>query len=340
MPRSSGSITGSESASLTLAVRRESWPLREAFTISRGSKTSADVLIVTLDDGRCKGRGEAVPYSRYGETVESALQQIDGLAGRLGPFANRHELQSALPAGAARNAIDCAFWDLEAKRSATSAARLTGISPLKPVLTAYTLSLDTPDAMAAKAASVGELPLLKLKLGGPGDAARMAAVREARPDARLIVDANEAWNEAHLEALMFAAADAGIELIEQPLPAGADEALRHIKRIVPVCADESVHTRASLPQLQGLYDAINIKLDKAGGLTEALSLKREAEALGFRIMIGSMVATSLAVAPAMLLAQGAEWTDLDGPLLLARDRSPAIVINSGIMSPPEPELWG
>lgn len=208
------------------------------------------------------------------------------------------------------------------------------------MLTAYTLSLDTPEAMAAKAASVCGLPLLKLKLGGAGDAARMAAVREARPDARLIVDANEAWNEAYLEPLICAAADAGIELIEQPLPAGDDEALRHVKRVVPICADESVHTRADLPRLKGLYDAINIKLDKSGGLTEALALKRAAETLGFRIMIGSMVATSLAVAPAMLLAQGAEWTDLDGPLLLARDRVPGIAINSGIMTPPQAELWG
>ena len=332
MPRTFGSQFGT----LTLDVFCESWPLREAFTISRGSKTSADVLCVTLSDGGFQGRGEAVPYGRYDETIESALQQIGGMRG----FANRAELQTLLPAGAARNAIDCALWDLEAKRSGIPASKLAGLQAIEPVLTAYTLSLGTPDVMAAKAASVPDLPLLKLKLGGPGDAARMAAVREARPDARLIVDANEAWSEAYLEALMFAAVDAGIELIEQPLPAGADEALRHIQHVVPVCADESVHTRADLPRLQGLYDAINIKLDKSGGLTEALALKREAVAHGFRIMIGSMVATSLAVAPALLLAQGAAWTDLDGPLLLARDRTPAIVIQSGIMSPPEPELWG
>ncbi len=258
----------------------------------------------------------------------------------LGDIASRDALQTLLPAGAARNAVDCALWDLEAKRSGTPAALLAGIQFIDPVLTAYTLSLDTPEAMAAKAASVRDLPLLKLKLGGAGDAARMAAVREARPDARLIVDANEAWNEAYLEPLICAAADAGIELIEQPLPAGNDEALRHVKRVVPICADESLHTRADLPRLKGLYDAINIKLDKSGGLTEALALKRAAETLGFRIMIGSMVATSLAVAPAMLLAQGAEWTDLDGPLLLARDRVPGIAINSGIMSPPQAELWG
>ena len=335
-PSTGSSSTSFVSGSLTIGVGNESWPLREAFTISRGSKTSAEVLAVTLNDGRHRGRGEAVPYGRYGETIGSALQQIKDIQ----PFSSRRDLQPALPAGAARNAIDCALWDLEAKRSVTSAARLAGITKLKPVLTAFTLSLDTPDAMAAKAASVPGLPLLKLKLGGAGDAARMAAVREARPDARLIVDANEAWNEEHLEALLFAAAGAGIELIEQPLPAGADEALAQIKRVVPICADESVHTRADLARLEGLYDAINIKLDKAGGLTEALALKREAEAMGFRIMIGSMVATSLAVAPAFLLAQGAEWTDLDGPLLLAHDRTPGIAINSGLMSPPDPELWG
>lgn len=336
MPRTIGSIFGSGSGPITLDVHHESWPLREAFTISRGSKTSAEVLTVSLNDGEIQGRGEAAPYGRYGETIDSVLDQI----AKLGLFAGHDGLQALLPAGAARNAIDCALWDLEAKRSRTRATALAGMSALRPVLTAYTLSLGTPEAMAEKAACVRDLPLLKLKLGGAGDAARMAAVREARPDARLIVDANEAWNEAHLEALMIAAADARIELIEQPLPAGADEALRYIERIVPVCADESVHTRADLPRLNGLYDAINVKLDKAGGLTEALALKREAETQGFRIMIGSMVATSLAVAPAMLLAQGAEWADLDGPLLLARDRTPAIAIQSGIMLPPDAELWG
>lgn len=328
MPRSLGSTT--------LNVSHESWPLREAFTIARGSKTSAVVLVVTLNNAQFQGRGEAVPYARYGETIESALQQIKSLT----IIPNRDALQTLLPAGAARNAVDCALWDLEAKRSGIPAALAAGIPVIDPVLTAYTLSLDTPEAMAAKAASVAHLPLLKLKLGGPGDAARMAAVREKRPDARLIVDANEAWTETHLEPLLYAAAEAGIELIEQPLPADRDEALRHVQRIVPICADESVHTRADLPRLAGLYDAINIKLDKAGGLTEALALKRAGETLGFRIMIGSMVATSLAVAPAMLLAQGAEWTDLDGPLLLARDRTPGIAIISGIMSRPQAEVWG
>lgn len=319
-----------------ISATAETWPLAEAFTISRGSKTAATVVVATVRSGSHTGRGEAVPYARYGETVESALAAIRSLT----RVPSREDLLSLLPAGAARNAVDCALYDLEAKCSGTPAAALCGAAGLAPVLTAYTLSLDTPEAMAAKAARVRHLPLLKLKLGGDGDAARMRAVRQARPDARIIVDANEAWTEALLEPLMRAAHEANVELIEQPLPAGADEALWSVPHLVPVCADESLHTRADLGSISGLYDAINIKLDKAGGLTEALSLKREAEARGFRIMIGSMVATSLAVAPAMILAQGAEWTDLDGPLLLAHDREHAIRIDNGMMSPPDPALWG
>ena len=321
---------------LTLTATNETWPLKEAFTISRGSKSAASVVVVTVRDGAFTGRGEAVPYPRYGESVESAILAIGSLHG----VPTRDDLLHLLPAGAARNAVDCALFDLEAKRNGASAAVLCGIAELASVLTAYTLSLDTPETMATKAASVRQLPLLKLKLGGEGDEARIKAVRAARPEARIIVDANEAWTEALLEPLMRAAADANVELIEQPLAAGADAALRTVAHLVPICADESVHTRCDLERLAGLYDAINIKLDKAGGLTEALALKREAEARGFRIMIGSMVATSLAVAPAMILAQGAEWTDLDGPLLLAKDRDFAIRIENGVMSPPERGLWG
>ena len=321
---------------LTLTATVETWPLAEAFTISRGSKTAATVCVATIRSGGHTGRGEAVPYARYGETVESALAAI----GSLTRVPSREDLLALLPAGAARNAVDCALYDLEAKSSGTPAAALCGVAGLAPVLTAYTLSLDAPETMAVKAARVRHLPLLKLKLGGDGDAARMRAVRQARPDARIIVDANEAWTEALLEPLMRAAHDAGVELIEQPLPAGADEVLRSVPHLVPICADESLHTRADLGSLTGLYDAINIKLDKTGGLTEALALKREAASRGLRIMIGSMVATSLAVAPAMILAQGADWIDLDGPLLLARDRDFAIRIESGVMSPPDPALWG
>jgi L-Ala-D/L-Glu epimerase len=321
---------------LLITATHERWPLKEAFTISRGSKTAADVVVATVSDGRHTGRGEAVPYARYGETVEKTLKIIDDF----GPVSSRQELQALMPPGAARNALDCALFDLEAKRSGQTAAQIAGVAPLCPVLTAFTLSLGTPASMANKAKAAGHLTLLKLKLGGAGDDERMSAVRAARPDARLIADANEAWTPELFESLMDAAQRARIELIEQPLPEGQDEMLAGITRPVPVCADESLHTRAELSSLKGRYDAINIKLDKAGGLTEALLLKGEAQRLGFRIMIGSMVATSLAVAPAMLLAQGADWSDLDGPLLLAKDRAPGIEIADGIMQPPKPNLWG
>lgn len=321
---------------ISITATHESWPLKEAFTISRGSKTSAEVVCVSASDGAHTGRGEAVPYARYGETVEDALAALR----TLGTITTNAELMARLPAGAARNALDCALWGLEAKRKGTSAAALAGLRAVEPILTAYTLSLDTPAAMAAKAAHVPELPLLKLKLGAAGDADRILAVRQARPRARLIADANEAWPIELAASLFEAAARAGVELIEQPFPADADAALRTMQRPVPVCADESLHTRKDLPRLAGLYDAVNIKLDKAGGLTEALALKREAEAAGFKIMVGSMVATSLAVAPAVLVAQGAHWVDLDGPLLLARDRVPALRIEDGIVFAPEPALWG
>lgn len=321
---------------LTLDVRHESWPLREAFTISRGSKTTAEVIAVTVSNGTHQGHGEAVPYARYGETVDASLAALRAL--RTVP--SRAELQTMLPAGAARNALDCALFDFECKTQGVTAAEHAGLAPLAPVLTCYTLSLATSDTMAAKAREVAHLPLLKLKLGGAGDDTRMKAVRAARPDARLVADANEAWTADLAPALFAAAHEARIELIEQPFPEQDDEILRGMARPVPVCADESLHTRASLPRLQGLYDAINIKLDKAGGITEALALNAEARRLGFRIMVGSMVATSLAAAPALLIAQGADWADLDGPLLLARDRDHGIQITNGLMQAAERELWG
>lgn len=321
---------------LVISARQETWPLREAFNISRGSKTAANVIVATVTDGHHTGRGEAVPYARYGETVAAALADIAAL----GPISNRHDLATHLKAGAALNAVDCALWDYEAKRQGVSAASLAGYPKLLPVTTAFTLSLDTPEAMAAKAKSVPELPLLKLKLGGAGDAERMQAVRASRPDARLIADANEAWTINILPDLMAQAARLGFETIEQPLPENADEVLRGRHWSVSICADESVHTAADLPRLIRLYDAINIKLDKAGGLTGALALHKAARAAGMKIMVGSMVATSLAVAPAMILAQDAEWTDLDGPLLLKHDRDDGITIVSGVMTPPAPALWG
>ncbi len=322
---------------LRINANVETWPIAGRFTISRGSKSQAVVVVATVTDGQHFGHGECVPYARYGETVEGVRDAIAALDGRL---STRVELTAALAPGAARNAVDCALWQLEARRLGTSVAALAGLEAPAPVTTCYTLSLDTPEAMAAKAASVPDLPLLKLKLGGEGDDARMAAVRAARPDARLIADANEAWTEAQLGPLLDAADRAGVELIEQPLPAGRDAALARIRRLVPVCADESAHTSEGLAALAGRYDAVNIKLDKTGGLTEALAMKARAESLGLDVMVGCMLGTSLSMAPAFLLAQGARWADIDGPLLLLRDRVPGLAYEKGRALAPPPELWG
>jgi L-Ala-D/L-Glu epimerase len=325
---------------LNLVVEVERWPITGGFTIARGSKHEAVVVVASISDGRDTGRGECVPYGRYGESVEGVVAAIEACAGAFRRGVSRAELASLLPAGAARNGLDCALWDLEAKRSGRRAASLAGLGPLHRVATAFTLSLGTPEAMAARAREASAYPLLKLKLGGDGDAERLAAVREAVPNARLIADANEAWQPDDLESLLAAAAASGVELVEQPLPAGGDELLEAIARPVPVCADESVHDRASLATIARRYDAVNIKLDKTGGLTEALLVAARARALGLKIMMGSMVATSLSMAPALLLAQDADWVDLDGPLLLARDRVPGLTYEAGLISPPPPELWG
>jgi L-alanine-DL-glutamate epimerase-like enolase superfamily enzyme len=314
----------------------EAWPLSKPFIIARGAKTEAHVVVAQVTAGGHTGRGEAVPYARYGETVDDALQSLRGLSGPL----TRSRLADLLPAGAARNALDCAFWDLEAKLAGRRAWEIAGLPAPQPAMTCYTLSLGSHEQMAADAQAVPHLKLLKLKLGGDGDDARMAAVRAARPDARLVADANEAWRPEQLEPFLAAAAASGYELIEQPLPAGNDAALAGITRAVAVCADESAHTSADLAALADRYDAVNIKLDKTGGLTEAIAMAQAAKAQGFKIMIGSMVATSLAAAPALLLAGFADWVDLDGPLLLARDRDPPLTIADGWISPPAPELWG
>jgi L-alanine-DL-glutamate epimerase-like enolase superfamily enzyme len=319
-----------------LEARIERWPLAEAFVISRGAKTEATVVVVTLQDGAHTGRGECVPYPRYGETPEATLAALVALP----PLADRTAAQELLPAGAARNALDCAFWDLEAKRSGIPAFAAAGLAPPSPVTTCYTLSLAEPEAMAQKARAVAHLPLLKLKLGAPGDGERMRAVRRARPDARLVADANEGWRAEDLPALLAIAAEVGLECVEQPLPASADGVLAGLVRPVPVCADESALTARDIARLAGRYDAVNIKLDKAGGLTGALEMARAAERAGLAIMVGCMVATSLAMAPALLLAGGARWVDLDGPLLLARDRVPAIEIRDGVVLPPPAALWG
>lgn len=325
---------------LRLTVKAENWPLARDFVISRGAKREARVVVAEVSGGGIRGRGECVPYARYGESVEGVTAAIEGVAGALARGLTREELLKAMPPGAARNAVDCALWDYEAKAGGASAAEMAGLAPLRPVQTAFTISLGTPEAMARDAAAA-PCPLLKLKLGGEGDAERLAAVREAAPAARLIADANEAWTAANLEPLMAAAAACGVEVIEQPLPADADAVLEHVPHLVPLCADESLHTLADLPRIARRYEAVNVKLDKAGGLTEALAVTAEARARGLKVMAGCMVATSLAMAPALLVAQGAEWTDLDGPLLLAADRRPGLAISSGgMIEPPSRELWG
>jgi L-alanine-DL-glutamate epimerase-like enolase superfamily enzyme len=326
---------------LKLKVAIERWPIKGGFTISRGSKHEAVVVVASLREGTHMGRGECVPYARYGESIEGVVATIESCAKPFASGLSRAELAALLPAGAARNALDCALWDLEAKRSGKSAASRAGIGALHPVPTAFTLSLGSPEAMAAQAREAAAAhPLLKLKLGGGGDAERLVALRQAVPQARLIVDANEAWQPADMESLLAAASAARVELIEQPLPAGNDDLLTRIERPVPVCADESVHDRASLAQIAKRYDAVNIKLDKTGGLTEALLLVAEARTLGLKIMVGSMVATSLSMAPALLLAQNADWVDLDGPLLLDGDRVPGLTYEGGMVFPPPPALWG
>ncbi|QOZ33140.1 N-acetyl-D-Glu racemase DgcA [Bradyrhizobium sp. CCBAU 53421] len=333
-------MTSSPSEAISLSVGIERWPIAGSFTISRGAKTEAVVVVAEVSQGGLIGRGECVPYPRYGETPEATLQAIQAMREPLAGGMDRIALQTRMPAGAARNALDCALADLEAKRAGQRIWNLLGRPAPERRTTAYTISLGTPEAMAEATAMAAHRALLKIKLGGDGDAARIAAVRKAAPASELIVDANEAWTEANLAANLAACADAGVTLIEQPLPAGKDEALAQIKRPVAVCADESVHDRASLEGLRGRYDAVNIKLDKTGGLTEALAMADAASALGFEIMIGCMVATSLAMAPAMLIAQAARFVDLDGPLLLARDRDNGLRYEGSLVYPPDAALWG
>jgi L-alanine-DL-glutamate epimerase-like enolase superfamily enzyme len=325
---------------MKLSARIERWPLAGAFTISRGSKTEAVVVVAELNDGVHRGRGEAVPYARYGEVPDRVLQTIEALRPAVERGLDRADLQTMLPAGAARNAVDCAFWDFAAKRSDRRAYELAGLGSPKPVSTAYTISLSTATEMAAAAERAAWRPLLKVKLGGDDDAKRIAAVRRAAPRAELIVDANEGWTPDNLTANLAACADAGVTLIEQPLPQGADEMLEGYERPMPICADESVHDCSSLPSLAGKYDAVNIKLDKSGGLTQALALAAEAERRDLLIMVGCMVATSLAMAPAMLLALRARFVDLDGPLLLARDRAEGLRYEGSLIYPPQAALWG
>jgi L-alanine-DL-glutamate epimerase-like enolase superfamily enzyme len=318
-----------------ISVQFDTFQLAQVFTISRGSRTEAQVLTVRVErDGRV-GWGECVPYARYGETLESVASEIEGVDAR-----SRPELFEALPAGAARNALDCAFWDLEAKTAGVRVSDLAGLGPLKPEITAYTLSLGTPEMMEVQAAKNAFRPLLKIKLGTTDDMPRLEAVRRGAPLSRIIVDANEGWSAAVYLDLAPHLVRLGVELVEQPLPSSDDDALLGLERVLPTCADESCHDRKSLAAMQDKYDFANIKLDKTGGLTEALALKEAAQAAGFGIMVGCMVGSSLAMAPATLVAQGAAFTDLDGPLLLAEDRMEALKFDEDGVHPPVAALWG
>jgi L-alanine-DL-glutamate epimerase-like enolase superfamily enzyme len=323
-----------------LSVSEERFPIAGTFTISRGSKTEAEVITCTITEGKNSGRGECVPYRRYGETMESVRGEIETASAAISSGIDRNGLLKAMKPGAARNAVDCALWDLEARISGIRVAERLGYASPAQLETAFTLSLASPEAMAAQAKQNAARPLLKVKIGGEGDIARIKAVREAAPASRLILDANEGWTDDNVRENLAVAAELGVALVEQPLPAGKDAILGRIARPVAVCADESVHTADGLDALAGLYDAINIKLDKAGGLTAALQLRERARELGFKVMVGCMVGTSLAMAPAVLLAQGADFVDLDGPLLLARDRQPGLIYRGSVVSPPEPALWG
>jgi L-Ala-D/L-Glu epimerase len=328
------------SKSTALAARIERWPIAGSFTISRGAKTEAVTVVAQVSRDGHIGHGECVPYPRYGETPEATLAALLSMQDPLGHGLDRKALQAAMPSGAARNALDCALLDLEAKISGRRVWELLGRPAPRACTTAYTISLGSPEAMAAATAKAAYRPLLKIKLGGDGDGERIAAVRQSAPESELIVDANEAWTSENLEKNLAECAGVGVTLVEQPLPAGQDEALARIRRPLAVCADESVHDRVSMAGLRERYDAVNIKLDKTGGLTEALAMADAAHALGFEIMIGCMVATSLAMAPAMLLTQQARYVDLDGPLLLARDRDDGLRYDGSLIYPPEPALWG
>jgi len=321
---------------MQISVTPDVFKLAQVFTISRGSRTEAKVLTVRVTVDGVTGSGECVPYARYDETLDSVTAQIEGLELPI----TRAALQDALPAGAARNAVDCALWDLEAKQTGKRVWELAGLPEPTAEITAYTLSLDTPENMQAQAEKHAFRPLLKIKLGTPDDMARLEAVRRGAPDARIIIDANEGWSAEVYADLAPHLVRLGVDLVEQPLPAGEDSALIGMDRPVPVCADESCHDRASLPDLAGKYDIVNIKLDKTGGLTEALKLRDEAEALGFKVMVGCMVGSSLAMAPATLVAQGVLVTDLDGPLLLAEDRDEPLEFDENGVHPPKAALWG
>ncbi len=333
------SFSSVSTSPLSIDAHEEIWPLRQTFRISRGSRTEAQIVCLTVSDGEHAGRGESVPLARYNQSVASVLAQISAMQGR-NDF-NRQSLQNALPPGAARNALDCALWDLEAKLSGKRAWELADILMAPEVETSFTISLDTPENMGAAAKANATLPILKLKLGGDdGDLGRVERVRKAASTARLLIDANESWSPEHYQRIVYPLKELGVELIEQPFPATADEALELLEHPIPVCADESCHTTDDLARLTNRYEVVNVKLDKTGGLTEALRLCKRARAGGFKVLIGCMVCTSLAIAPARLLASFANWIDLDGPLLLVRDRDHPVAYANGSVGIPSRDLWG
>jgi L-alanine-DL-glutamate epimerase-like enolase superfamily enzyme len=323
-----------------LDVVVEKWPIAGRFTISRGSRTEAVVVVATVSEDGISGRGECVPYARYGETVEGVVAAISQQAPAISQEASCPDLLHLMPGGAARNALDAALWDLEAKKTGRRVWELAGLPAPVPVTTAFTISLGSPEDMAAAAATASDRPLLKVKLGGAGDDFRIRAVRAAAPKAKLIVDANESWRPDTLGPNLAACEEAGVELIEQPLPAGEDQCLAEVETTIAFCADESFHDRRSLPEVSGRYQAVNIKLDKTGGLTEALAVVEDAKAAGLQMMVGCMLGTSLAMAPAFLLTPFAKFVDLDGPLLLSRDRDPGIAFSGSLMHPFESAIWG
>jgi L-Ala-D/L-Glu epimerase len=325
--------------SMHISAQEEVWPLKEVFRISRGSRTEAQVVVVTVSDGEHVGSGEGVPIKRYNQSTASLLEQIESL--KSDKNLDRNKLEDLLPLGAARDALDCALWDLEAKRSGKRVWELANIPIVEQVETSFTISLDTPEKMAAGAKAAAALPILKLKLGGNDiDLPRVEAVREAAPNTRLLIDANESWSPDHYRKIVSALKKLDVDLIEQPFPADADEVLETLDHPIPICADESCHTTVDLPRLKNRYEVVNVKLDKTGGLTEALRLCKRARENGFKLLIGCMVGTSLGMAPARLLASAAEWVDLDGPLLLARDREHGLTYTNGRIGLPSSQLWG
>jgi len=324
---------------MQIVAEEETWTLKQPFRISRGSRTEARVVVVTMSDGEHIGRGEGVPLARYNQNTASVLAQIESISCE--KHLDRQRLQELLPAGAARNALDCALWDLEAKTSGKRAWELANISMVPEVETSFTISVDTPEKMSAAAQTNANLPILKLKLrGNKLDLARVEAVRKAAPAARLLIDANESWSSEHYREIVPALKGLSVELIEQPFPADADEALETFDHPIPVCADESCHTIADLSRLTSRYEVVNVKLDKTGGLTEGLRLCERARESGFKLLIGCMVCTSLGIAPARLLASAADYLDVDGPILLARDREYGLVYRNGKIGVPSRELWG